>query len=97
MASSKASKKRIRQNDKRRTRNRPYKSAMRTEIKKFHAAIEASDADLAAERLQFVSRQLDKLATKGIIHKNQAARCKSRMSEKLKVLTEGAGPSEAAV
>lgn len=87
MASSVSSKKRIRQTAARRERNRSYRSAIRTEIKKFDEAVVAEDATKAGERLKYVSRKLDKLVSKGIVHKNQAARRKSRMSVKLQSLS----------
>ena len=86
MASSASSKKRIRQNEKRRLRNRAYRSAMRTGIKQFRAAVEAADGDLARRRFAAVARRLDKLVSKGVIHKNQAARRKSRLAGQLSAL-----------
>ena len=68
-------------------RNRTYRSAMRTEVKKFNAAVEAADVELACGRLASVSRQLDKMVTQGIIHKNQAARRKSRMARRLSAMS----------
>lgn len=98
MATSLSSKKRIRQQERRRLRNKAYRSAMRTEIKKFLVAVAAGDAPLARERYAAVSRRLDKLASKGLIHRNQAARRKSRLAARLRALespptAEGAAPA----
>lgn len=86
MATSKSAKKRIRQNERRRLRNKGRRTTLRTQIKKFDAAVAAQDADLASERFDSLSRCLDKMAVRGIIHKNQAARRKSRSSQKLSAL-----------
>lgn len=86
MATSTSAKKRIRQNELRRIRNKGYRSALRTEIKKFDRAIAAGELELATQRFHNLSRRLDKMVVKGIVHKNQAARRKSRGSQKLKAL-----------
>ena len=91
MATSRSSKKRIRQNERRRLSNKSYRSALRTEIKKFGAAVTAGDGPQAADRFRRLSRRLDKMVTKGIIRKNQAGRRKSSGADKLRALS--ASPS----
>lgn len=80
MANIKSQMKRIRTNEARRQRNQSVKSELRTYIRNFRAAAEAGDKETAAERLRFVSRKLDKAASKGVIHANQAANKKSALA-----------------
>ncbi|AVH24737.1 30S ribosomal protein S20 [Nocardia cyriacigeorgica] len=80
MANIKSQMKRIRTNEEARQRNQSVKSALRTAIRSFREAAAAGDKDAAAERLRFVSRKLDKAASKGVIHANQAANKKSALS-----------------
>ena len=83
MAHSLSAKKRVRQNVKRRLINRARKSEIKTVIKSFEAAVGSSDKKTAAEQYKLVVRKLDKVASKGTIHKNRAARLKSRLARKL--------------
>jgi small subunit ribosomal protein S20 len=78
VANIKSQIKRNRQNEKRRLRNKGVRSDMRTRTK---AAITTADAgsDEAAEALRVALKRIDKAAAKGVIHKNQAARRKSRL------------------
>ncbi|MBF6523370.1 30S ribosomal protein S20 [Nocardia farcinica] len=80
MANIKSQMKRIRTNEAARKRNQSVKSALRSAIRSFREAAEAGDKDKAAERLQFASRKLDKAASKGVIHPNQAANKKSALA-----------------
>ena len=83
MANKPSALKRIRQSEKRRQHNRIFRGRARTEIKKARLAIESGSADEArAATLQAISA-LDKAASKGIIHKNNAARRKSRLMKAL--------------
>ncbi len=79
MANIKSAKKRARQNLKRRERNRYYKTTARTYIKKARALIAAGEFEQAEEVVRLAEKALDKAAQKGIIHKNNAARRKSRL------------------
>ncbi len=72
--------KRMRKSEDQRQRNRSVKSALKTKIKKFETALQSGDADEAREKFDDASRELDKAATKGVIHKNKAANKKSRMA-----------------
>ena len=83
MANTKSAIKRIRQNEKRRLRNRIFRGEARTFVKEARQAIQSEDLDEArAATLKAVSA-LDKAAVKGIIHRNNAARRKSRLMQRL--------------
>ncbi len=84
MAHSNSARKRIRQNAKRRARNRWRLRTMRTAIKKFQDALTQGTADDAAAAYRECSSVIDRTAQKGVIHKNQAARRKSRLCARLK-------------
>ncbi|MGI6557686.1 MAG: 30S ribosomal protein S20 [Limnochordia bacterium] len=75
--------KRVRVTEKRTLRNRQVKSAMRTAIRKYLQAIEAGSREEAEQSLRKAISQIDRAASKGVIHKNQAARRKSRLSKRL--------------
>ncbi len=86
MANSKSAKKRIRVAERRRDRNKPLRTEARTFVKKAEVAIAAGDAGEAeAATLKAVS-VLDRVADKGVIHKNNAARRKSRLMAKYNAL-----------
>ena len=80
MANIKSQIKRIKQNEKRRLRNKSVKSSLKTAIRKFRQAADAGDKESATIALRAASRALDKAASKGVIHKNQAANKKSAMA-----------------
>ncbi|MBX7265676.1 30S ribosomal protein S20 [Micromonospora sp. Llam7] len=82
MANIKSQIKRNRQNEKRRLRNKSVKSSLKTAIRKFHEAAESGDAEKAAALMQDASRKLDKAASKGVIHGNQAANRKSAIAKR---------------
>ena len=83
MANIKSQKKRILTNETARLRNQSVKSALRTAVRGFREAIDAGEKDKAAELLSTTSRKLDKAASKGVIHKNQAANRKSGMAKQV--------------
>ncbi|OPX10985.1 30S ribosomal protein S20 [Mycobacterium sp. AT1] len=83
MANIKSQKKRILTNETARLRNQSVKSALRTAVRGFREAIDAGEKDKAAELLTTTSRKLDKAASKGVIHKNQAANKKSALAQAL--------------
>lgn len=87
MAHSKSAKKRIRQNARGRLRNRSTKSALRTTVKKFDAAVKQGDAEAAGEAFRKVQKKADATARKGIVHKKTAARLKSRLAARLNKTT----------
>ncbi|MBA2552498.1 MAG: 30S ribosomal protein S20 [Geodermatophilaceae bacterium] len=81
MANIKSQIKRIATNEKARLRNQSVKSALRTSVRRFREAVAAGDKDAATKALASASRKLDKAASKGMIHKNQAANKKSAMAQ----------------
>lgn len=86
MANHKSAKKRIRSDARKRENNRAYMSRMRTTIRQAREAIEAGDEAEASQRVHKAISLLDKAANKGIIHKNNAARRKSRLIKHLNTL-----------
>jgi small subunit ribosomal protein S20 len=86
MANIKSAIKRNRQNEKRRVRNAAVRSTVRTSVKGARAAIEGGQADPARAALLNTIQTLDKAVTKGVIHKNTAARKKSRLTRQLNAL-----------
>jgi small subunit ribosomal protein S20 len=86
----KSSQKRERQNEKRRMRNRSYKSKARTLVRKALLAIEEQNLDSAREATNAAVKALDKAAAKGVIHKNNASRRKGRLMTRLSALEKGA-------
>ncbi len=82
MANIKSQIKRNRQNDAARDRNKAVRSALNTAVRRFHEAVDAGKADDAKVLAADAGRQLDKAASKGVIHKNQAANKKSAISRK---------------
>ena len=89
MANKKSAIKRIRQNEKRRTRNRVFRGRARTFVKKAREAITAGNPEEAQTATMEAVSALDKAAEKGIIHKNNAARRKSRLMKQLAELSKG--------
>ena len=77
MANIKSQKKRIVTAEKARMRNKAVRSELKTAVKRVRAAVEANDAELAQAEANKAGKLLDKAASKGIIHKNQAAQRKS--------------------
>ena len=83
MANIKSAKKRIKVIETKTLNNRMIKSALKTTIKKFEAAVEAKDAKAL---FTSVTKSLDMAASKGVIHKNMAARKKSRLAATLNAM-----------
>ena len=86
MANSPQAKKRARQGESRRRHNASFRSLVRTSIKKVDAAIESGDHSKASEAYSSAVPIIDRMADKGIIHKNKAARHKSRLNSSIKAL-----------
>jgi small subunit ribosomal protein S20 len=95
VAHSLSAKKRIRQNIKRRARNRGRKQLVRDQTKSFLAALSAGDFKKAQEELRNLTSRLDKVAAKHTIHKNAAARKRSRLARRLNAAMAGAGTKAA--
>ena len=90
MANSPQAKKRARQSEKRRAQNASQRSTVRTYIKRVLGAVEAKDTEAASGALVLALPMIDKMVTKGIMHKNQAARHKSRLTKKVNALNSPA-------
>lgn len=86
MANIKSALKRMRQNEKSRLRNRAVRSQVRTAVKQARAALGAKSPDVPALVAEAIQR-LDKAVTKGVIHKNTAARKKSALAHRLAALS----------
>ena len=86
MANTASARKRIRQTVKRTERNAARKSRMRTYIKKVEAACASGDKAAAQEALRMAQPELQRAATKGVVHKNTVARKLSRLSARIKAL-----------
>ena len=87
MPTTKSTKKRLRQDVLRRARNRSVKSALRTQMKKVHAALTEGDVERARSEFRIVQHELDRAAARNVIHPNAAARLKSRLNAR--ILTAG--------
>jgi len=88
LANHKSAIKRHKQSLVRRERNKTVKSSLKTVTKKVEAAIADKNAEEAVSSLKIASVVLDKAASKGVIHKNTAARSKSRMTRKVNALSK---------
>ena len=86
MANIKSAIKRNRQNEKRRVRNAAARSTVRSAVKSARTALEGGQVDQARETLHRTIQVLDKAVTKGVVHKNAAARRKSRLTRQLNAL-----------
>jgi small subunit ribosomal protein S20 len=86
MANSPQAKKRARQNERRFEINKARRSRIRTYLRKVEEAIAAGDQSVAAEALKAAQPELMRGVTKGIVHKNTAARKMSRLSKRVKAL-----------
>ena len=86
MANSKSAKKRIRVAERKRERNKPFRTEARTFVKKAELAIAEGDPAAAEAAVREAESVLDRVASKGVIHKNNAARRKSRLIAKYQAL-----------
>ncbi len=86
MANIKSQIKRNKQNEKARLRNKAVKSSLKTAIRSFREAADKGDSAAAVVFARAAARQLDKAASKGVIHKNQAANRKSSLSKRAAAL-----------
>ncbi|GBG12221.1 30S ribosomal protein S20 [Paenibacillus sp. MY03] len=87
MPNIKSAIKRVKTNEKRRALNASQKSALRSAVKSADQAIAGTDVDAAKAALLVATKKLDKAVTKGLIHKNAAARKKSRLAKRLNSLS----------
>lgn len=86
MANNASARKRIRQTEKRTIRNRARRSRVRTFLRKVEAAIAVGDKGVAADALKAAQPELQRAATKGVLHRNTVARKLSRLSARIKDL-----------
>ena len=86
MANSPQARKRAKLGEKRRQQNASFRSLVRTSIKKVQAAIASGDQNAAQEAFKAATPIIDSMADKGIIHKNKAARHKSRLNAQIKAM-----------
>jgi small subunit ribosomal protein S20 len=84
MPTSKSAKKRMKQNEQRRLRNRAGRNALKTQVRKVREALDAKNLPQAEAELRQAAKKLDQTAAKGIVHRNLAARVKSRLSAAVK-------------
>jgi small subunit ribosomal protein S20 len=90
MPNTLSAKKRVRQNIKRRSRNRWRKRTLRTAIKDLHEKVLHGTSEEADAALRETQKIADRTAARGVIHKNTAARLKSRLSARVKAKKQGA-------
>jgi|CXWL01.1.fsa_nt_gi small subunit ribosomal protein S20 len=90
MANTKSAEKRNRQNEQRNVRNRALKSRLRTAVKKVRVAVAAGDQKAAETVLAETLKVVDKTAQKNAVHKNAAARTKSRLSKAVAAISKSA-------
>lgn len=83
MANTKSAKKRMRQTTRRTERNRTARSRARTHVKIARTALDSGTAEESAKSVKVAASELDKAATKGVIHRKNAARRKSRLMKRL--------------
>ncbi len=88
MAHSLSAKKRVRQNAKRRVLNRGRKSEIKTEVKKLEKLMKDGNLDQAKDQLKLVQKKVDQIASTPTMHKNTAARLKSRLTRNISQLQE---------
>ena len=81
MPNIKSAKKRVRGNQKKEVINNTITSSMRTAVKNFEKSVKANDKEAASNNLNIAIQRIDKAATSGKIHKNKAARLKSRLTK----------------
>jgi small subunit ribosomal protein S20 len=89
LANTKSAIKMIRVNERKRRRNQPIRSEVKTLVKKARVGIEAGDLDVAKESIRRAESAVDKAANKGVVHKNVASRHKSRLMKRLNKAQQG--------
>jgi len=87
MANHKSAIKKMRQDEKRRLRNRAYRTRYKNVVKAVETAINQGNIEAAKEAFQTAVSTIDRIASKGVIHKNKAARKKSRLAKKVNALS----------
>ncbi|MHC4713104.1 MAG: 30S ribosomal protein S20 [Planctomycetota bacterium] len=90
MPQSLSARKRVRQNEKRRLRNKAVRSSVRSAVKSFRKLVDAGDLEAARTRYDIVQKKLDQAVSKGVFHRNTASRYKSRLAAVLRRSTPAA-------
>ncbi len=88
MATSKTPAKRARQAEENRLRNKVYKTQLKNAQNRYEASLKENDIEVAQEKLLHLTSIIDKSVSKGIIHKNTAARKKSKYTKKLQIISQ---------
>ena len=88
MPNTSSAKKRLRQNILRRARNRSVRSSVRTQCRKVREAVKAGDVEKEETEFRMAAQKLDKAGARNIIHRNAAARMKSRLSARIKAIKQ---------
>ena len=91
MPNCKSAAKRLKQNKNRRAENKSKKSEIKTQVKKVLAATEAGDIEKAESEFILAAKKLDRASSSNVIHKNAAARKKSRLQKRIKAAKAAAG------
>jgi small subunit ribosomal protein S20 len=89
MPNTKTAKKRLRQSLVHRARNRSLKRAVRSQCRKVREAVAAGDPDRAEAEFRLAAKRVDRAGAKNLIHRNAAARLKSRLSARIKAIKQG--------
>ncbi|MCH7567332.1 MAG: 30S ribosomal protein S20 [Chloroflexi bacterium] len=89
MANTSSAKKRVRQNEKRRVRNKADRARARNQVRSARAALDSGDPEAASAAVLLAARELDRAAAKGVIHSKNAARRKGRLMSQLAALVKG--------
>ena len=90
MPNSPSAKKRLRQSIERKDRNKAVKSALRSQIKKVRQAVQSGNVAVAETELRGAARRLDRAGAAGVIHRNAAARTKSRLQHLIRKAKQAA-------
>lgn len=90
MPNIKSAKKRLRQNVERRARNRSIRTAVRSQVRKVRQAVQAADVEKAEAEFRLAAKKLDRAGARSVIHRNAAARLKSRLSAGIRALKKRA-------
>lgn len=94
MPNTKSAKKRLRQNEARRLRNRAARSDLRTHVRRVREAVKRGEIDKAEQEFVLAARRLDRAGARNLVHRNLAARTKSRLQKLIRLAKGVGGPQE---
>lgn len=86
MPNIKSAKKRVKITEAKTLRNKMFRSQLKTDVKKYEAALEAGDSELAKETYKAAVKKIDRACARGLMHKNTAAHKKSELTKKLNAM-----------